>query len=799
MKRLMCLILSLMTVFCSCNQSTGTATESETAIHSPHQKTTAVSTDTADPAQTDDDDDEPLAAVRYENQYEIKEITDAIVGNSADKMYVYNGYLYHISAEYKTDEDMLYAVIHLYDAEGQLAHTDRLPLPENADGLLPHRIFKLSDGRYLIFHTKNSYQGKQDGVFQLLDAGGTVLYRYELNEIRSLSSAPMQVYEEEDEGFSVVYHAEQKFIMLDETLTQQACISTNMSCLGFTRMDDNNFAIWFDSSMVYRINVLLGYCTVYGLRLPKSYQHQPVFPGETDRGVFYITVPNGIYFCDRDHQPKQILSWFDLNLPELDINDSTAYDLYIFDRTHLYICYRKKIDGRVSDVLYHITISNTPVSRDRTKLVLECLSVTSLPWLETVVREFNLTNREYSVQIKYISDRDNTHEDRDALFQQKLLSSSPPDIWISTSDEYQQTYFDKNAFLDLMPLLGDRVLGSVLDAYVWNDVLYMLPVCMWVQTLVTADTVCDTPLTWEKLYEITENISDSEVLTTYPLAETLFSASMMDFVDFENHTSEFHSPEYQQIIEYLQTMDRYCEKDLVSVGNGDLTFNGEWGVSNGMLIPYIRNGSIKLMDINMKNIQAYSVLRLLYGDTPFTICGYPSRDGEGCAEIYGFYAASVLQSTKHPEGCLAFIDALFSAKAQTAPSLMEDYLPVTRDGMIALLDSCRYQYYQTQIIEEIEAFRSGLLPLEWDGTSAVYLDDFGYAKDTSKGYTVLEYTERDKEFLFAFFEGCSFGKQADKTVASIVKEELSYYAGQARSLSETTKIIDSRVWIYLNE
>ena len=165
MKRLMCLILSLMTVFCSCNQSTGTATESETAIHSPPQKTTAVSTDTADPAQTDDDDDEPLVAVRYENQYEIKEITDAIVGNSADKMYMYNGYLYHISAEYKTDEDMLYAVIHLYDAEGQLAHTDRLPLPENADGLLPHRIFKLSDGRYLIFHTKNSYLRANRTVF----------------------------------------------------------------------------------------------------------------------------------------------------------------------------------------------------------------------------------------------------------------------------------------------------------------------------------------------------------------------------------------------------------------------------------------------------------------------------------------------------------------------------------------------------------------------------------------------------------------------------------------------------------
>lgn len=167
--------------------------------------------------------------------------------------------------------------------------------------------------------------------------------------------------------------------------------------------------------------------------------------------------------------------------------------------------------------------------------------------------------------------------------------------------------------------------------------------------------------------------------------------------------------------------------------------------------------------------------------------------------MHGFFAASVLQSTKYPEGCLAFIEALFSVEAQTHPNLTEDYLPVTRDSLMVLIDSCRYQYYQENAIKEIEAFRSGMLVLEWEGTSAEYLDDFGHAKDTSKGYTVMEFTQEDKDFLLSYFDGCSFGVEADPKVAEIVKEELSYYAGQARSLSETTKIIDSRVWIYLNE
>ena len=165
----------------------------------------------------------------------------------------------------------------------------------------------------------------------------------------------------------------------------------------------------------------------------------------------------------------------------------------------------------------------------------------------------------------------------------------------------------------------------------------------------------------------------------------------------------------------------------------------------------------------------------------------------------GFYSTSVLQSTAHPDGGLAFMEALFSVEAQMHPNLTEDYLPVTRDSLMALIDSCRYQYYQNNVIEDINEFRSGMLVLEWDGTSAEYLDDFGYAKDTSKGYTVMEFTQEDKDFLLSFFDSCSFGSEADPKVAEIVKEELSYYAGQARSLSETTKIIDSRVWIYLNE
>ncbi len=72
------------------------------------------------------------------------------------------------------------------------------------------------------------------------------------------------------------------------------------------------------------------------------------------------------------------------------------------------------------------------------------------------------------------------------------------------------------------------------------------------------------------------------------------------------------------------------------------------------------------------------------------------------------------------------------------------------------------------------------------------------AQRAQTAHTVIEITERDKADILHFFENFRT-ENTDETVAEIVKEELSAWEGIARSLEETTKIIDSRVWIYLNE
>ena len=64
--------------------------------------------------------------------------------------------------------------------------------------------------------------------------------------------------------------------------------------------------------------------------------------------------------------------------------------------------------------------------------------------------------------------------------------------------------------------------------------------------------------------------------------------------------------------------------------------------------------------------------------------------------------------------------------------------------------------------------------------------------------TVIEITDEDKAEIMHFFDHLCAGN-TDKTVAEIVKEELSAYESGVKSLDDTSKLIQSRVWIYLNE
>ncbi|MGM9626171.1 MAG: hypothetical protein ACI3XM_10755, partial [Eubacteriales bacterium] len=85
------------------------------------------------------------------------------------------------------------------------------------------------------------------------------------------------------------------------------------------------------------------------------------------------------------------------------------------------------------------------------------------------------------------------------------------------------------------------------------------------------------------------------------------------------------------------------------------------------------------------------------------------------------------------------------------------------------------------------------------GSTAEYDDTFGIANKTDGWYTAVELTDADKDKLIDYFDHCNLKANVDPKIREIAEEELSFWEGGVRTLEDTTKIIQSRVWIYLNE
>ena len=155
---------------------------------------------------------------------------------------------------------------------------------------------------------------------------------------------------------------------------------------------------------------------------------------------------------------------------------------------------------------------------------------------------------------------------------------------------------------------------------------------------------------------------------------------------------------------------------------------------------------------------------------------------------------SVFSASANLGGCKAFLDFLLSDDMQTSDLLTQHTLPVTRSALKRLMEENRYFYYP-KTLYTIRGMDPTVKALELEPL----MTRDTYNADTASRYTVIEITDEDQAHILSFFDNCISFAHPDAVIVSILNEELSTYRAGVRSLEETTQIIDSRVWIYLNE
>ena len=797
MKYFLSILLLLTMLFCSCTVSPGS---------DQTQSTGAV--DRGDGAVSGEvHSDIPMQLIR---EYQTTEISSGVGLSKVveDIFPAEDGYWVCFSvyedSEYKTR-------LERYTEAGELVETVYVPQPKglSEDGLELYRAFTacpLRDGQWFLLTDLYDGTNTYPQAF-ILSAEGDVLHS--MTVPFPITFGTYCARSDGDGGLYFLIHDDTRLWYYDETLTERAVIEVpdrGTFSADFAQYTGDVFCIdrnASDGRGEYQIDLSEQSINVVKRELPEEFRYSSFIYGLN--GEIYVIENEGISRYTDDGALIPILKWAECGLQK----QTDGRTFWIVNDTAILRRYSETVERKFTEKLAHIAVVEREVPIEYQEIRMKICMDLGLEWLTAAISEFNNRNSQYHVTAEIIAYNE---------FNDVLLFDEETDILVADNVWRFSEHYDKQAFLDISSELQGILLDGVYDSYVTADgALYSFPLSLSLTTLVAkSDCVGDAPLTWENLYAYRDALAEDAYLIApeyiggagsyivdssgqkrpldiqmSDMIQYMYRNALVDYVDYEGMTSSFDSPQFRDMIQFLDWLSSHVDANIGGLQLSDVIGNR---ISNGLLVNRIRGDGVAFVEANIQHVLHFSLLQRIYGEHEYTLCGYPSADGGYFLSNSGLYPA-ILADTDVKDGCLEFFRFLVSDEMQSHALFRN--LPVTLSAMKAQLEANRYQYFYTNDIEMLENGSSAEVRL-------MEIDSWHEAvEDYNKNilHTCEEYcfTEEDIAQILDFYSGIRVRSDADTNILSIVNEELSYWRANARSLEETTKIIDSRVWIYLNE
>ena len=796
MKHFLSILLLLTMLFCSCTASTDS---------DQPQATEAV--DNSDEIVSDEvHSDIPMQLIREYQTMELGYFSGSTM--PGDVFSDGDGFFVFFSPK---EDSMFKARLDRYTEAGEYVETVYAPQPKglSEDGLTMGRSISacpLEDGQWFLLTNVDDGSTTFPQAY-ILSAEGDILHS--MTVPFPMTYGTFCARSDGNGGLYFLIHDDKTLWYYDETLTEQAV---------FTVPDKGSFSTNFaqyagdvfyigrrasDGQGEYQIDLSEQSICVVRRELPAEHRYSTFVYGLNKE--IYVIENEGISRYTDTGELVSILKWAECGLQK---NSSLEY--WIVNDTNLVRKYAGTTDGKPSQKLEHIAVTEREVPIDLREIHIKICSDFSSNWLMAAISEFNRSSDQYYVTADVIPLNE---------FNDVLLYDDETDLLFQNNIFNFEKHYDKKAFYDISYEVQDILLEGIYDSYLAEDgALYSFPLS-WGMTALAAksDLIGDSALNWEQLYTLRDTLADGAYLLapgyiggvgSYIVDQNgqrrplgidmtdiipyMYYYALADYVDYKGMTSSFDSPQFREMILFLDWLSSHVD---ANIGGTQFSNIGSNSISNGMLIDRMREDGVAFLETEISSVLHFSLLQRLYGEHDYSLYGLPSADGGYVINRYATLYPAILADTDVLPGCVAFIKFLLSDEMQSH-SLLE-CLPVTASAMRAQLDAHQYQYYHTEDIEMIENASAAEIQMAQIDSWHEEIEDYG--SNSFYTFETYHFSEEDKAKILDFFSGIQLRSSYDTNILHIVNEELSYWKHNARSLEESTKIIDSRVWIYLNE
>jgi ABC-type glycerol-3-phosphate transport system substrate-binding protein len=248
-----------------------------------------------------------------------------------------------------------------------------------------------------------------------------------------------------------------------------------------------------------------------------------------------------------------------------------------------------------------------------------------------------------------------------------------------------------------------------------------------------------------------------------------------DFIDYNNATCNFNSPEFIKVLEFCNEYPNSGEGDEIDWENAtDEEMNAFWEESEVAL----RNDKALLSDIYLSNPRDYA--RAVQGEfgEDVTLVGNPSVNGTG-AMIYTSTSYAIMENSDYKDVCWDFIKEIFSEENQTSEMLYD--FPVLKSAFDKKLDESMERPYYT----------------DSDGKKQEYDDTWYIGGEEIK---INPLTQAERDFVADYISNAKTTPYYyNQDIYDIISEESEAYFAGDKTAEQTAEIIQNRVSILISE
>lgn len=686
-------------------------------------------------------------------------------------------------------------------------------LEENGiDGGTPH---VLSDGKYLVSAV---VKGKPQEIFFLTDSLGNILTQSAPIVHGGLEQTlgTVTIYRRNsriicvDDDCFVYYdmYGNSEFFVLDGNLQIYGPYPAPSPIRGGYRDTDGSVILTCDSGDALRYQSTYDHVSDAALLSPTDTFNR-AYDILYGRNTTYLVCGDGIYI-QKDGVEELLCDWEHSYLdPEcIFVLDLLPDDVFL-------IWYR---DPMLEENYPALLTPLPPEERTTRKTVslasIFCTSEETV-FLRNAIYAFNRENETYRIDwhpydIRTMEKNEIGHtvsmKTETEVFEADLLGEAAFDLLLFGSDGDASTYLqmlgDKQLLFDLSALSDEiGLLEPICEAYALRGTIHALPLSVRLTALLTTRTILSdaADFTYQTLASMIETSSSGTVLFSRDNTDALRAITQFDFIDYQNKNCNFTDKEYLTFLDLLDRMENKSDTALIAVHHGFLQADSHILRMAAEPLSALSKENLMFANLQIDSIRTLPLYLYLCDryDGDFVLSGFPSRHG-GSLLMEENLQAALYKKGKNPDGADAVLRFLFSDTLQTCKPLTASGVPVTQ----AAWENCisdGYYYIRESVAAEYDA-DLGAYPALLLETTAFSENPLEYEALQRLGdVQVWTFTKEARQTLLSEITNIRMCQSGDLVIMGIIEEELLQAENGVRTREAAAEIIQSRVWIYLNE